>query len=307
MLSINPRIGFVGFGEVGFHMSCGLKQAGVERIFAYTRDLAGSAKSRKLRRYAQIAGVQLVPTLDELVAQSELIISAVNARGALKIAKEVAQLIGANGMFADLNNVVPAVKKEAAALIQAKGASFVDIALIEIPALVEHRALMYVSGDGAEEFCKVMSKFGMNIEVMVAEAGQAATVKALMNIYLKGMQALSIEVALSAYKASIPIGHLSLLVSRMTQNVPDEDEMAFWIGRGVLHAHRKTAEVKDIVNLMKGWGIDPLMMKATAKRLSAIAQYNLEDYIGENLHPEDSQSIFEVMDQIGRERGIGLH
>jgi len=306
MLSTNPRIGFVGFGEVGFHMSCGLKQAGVQQIFAYSRGLAGSEKGARLRRYAQIAGVELVHTLDELVAESELVISAVTAKAALQIARATAQLIKPGAMFADLNNVIPAIKEQGAALINARGASFVDIALIEIPALVEHRALMYISGDGAEDFGTVMSRFGMNIEIMPGEAGRAATVKALMNIYLKGMQALSIEVALSAYKASIPIDHLSLLVSKIVQNVPDEGEMAFWIGRGALHAHRKTAEVKDIVKLMKGWGIDPMMMRATAQRLGAIAQYNLEDYIGENLHPEDSQSIFEVMDQIGVERGIGL-
>ena len=61
------------------------------------------------------------------------------------------------------------------------------------------------------------------------------------------------------------------------------------------------------MKLMKDWDVDPFMMKATAKRLNAIAQYDLEDYLGENLHPEDSQSICEVMDQIGIKRGIGLH
>ena len=307
MLSANPRIGFVGFGEVGFHISCGLKQAGVREILAYDRNLTDSEKGDKLRRRAQIAGVELVSTLDDLMVQTELIISAVSAREALEVTVRTAKCIQPGTMFADLNNVIPAIKKQEAELVNARGASFVDIALIEIPALVEHRALMYVSGDGAEEFGKVMSQFGMNIEVMTGEAGQAATVKGLMNIYLKGMQALSIEVALSAYKASIPIDYLSLLISKLVKNVPDEDEVAFWIGRGVLHADRKTAEVKDLMKLMEGWGIDPLMMSATAERLGAVAQYGLEAYIGENLHPEDSQSIFEVMDQIGIERGIGLH
>lgn len=306
MLSANPRIGFIGFGEVGFHISYGLRQAGVGQILAFDRNLADPEKSDKLRQRAETAGVKLVPTLDDLTAQSELIVSAVTAKVALEMAAQTAECIQPGTMFADLNNVVPAIKKQGAALVNAKGASFVDIGLIEIPALVEHRALMYVSGDGAEEFGKVMRQFGMNIEVMPGEAGQAATVKALMNIYLKGMQALSIEVALSAYKASIPIDYLSLLISKLVKDVPDEDEVAFWIGRGVLHADRKTAEVKDLIVLMEGWGIEPLMMRATVQRLGAVAQYGLEAYIGQNLHPEDSQSIFDVMDQIGAQRGIGL-
>jgi 3-hydroxyisobutyrate dehydrogenase-like beta-hydroxyacid dehydrogenase len=306
MLSSNPRIGFVGFGEVGFHLSKGLRQAGVEKIVAYDKGLVGTAKGEKVRRSAGLAGVQLVPTLEELVTQSELVISSAHARAALEIAKEAAQYIHAGAMFADLNNVMPSVKKKAAELINASGASFVDIGLLEIPALTEHKALMYVSGNGAKEFEEVMSKFGMNIEVTAEEAGQAATIKALMNIYLKGMQALSIEVALSAYKADIPINLLSLLVSKMVANVPDENEMAFWIERGMLHAGRKTAEVKDLMEMMKEWGIDAVMMEATVRRLDATAQYNLPDYVGENPYPDGCQSMLEVMEKIGTERGIGL-
>src|SRR5690349_15310275 len=156
MLSPNPRIGFIGFGEVAYHMSKGLRHAGVAYICAYGKALTTKTeKSAAMRRRAKAAGVELVPTLGQLVRQSELIISAAHSQTALEIAVEAAHYIRAGAIFADLNNAVPSVKKTEAELINARGASFVDIGLIELPALLEHKALMYVSGDGAEQFKKV--------------------------------------------------------------------------------------------------------------------------------------------------------
>lgn len=306
MLSPNPHIGFVGFGEVAFHFSKGLREAGVQKITAYVKAADEPARDEKVRLRAALAGVELVPTLSGLVTQAELIISAAHAQAAMEIAEEVAQSIRPGAIFADLNNLTPSVKKDEARLFDAKGIGFVDIGLLELPVLAGHRALMYVSGSGAEEFKQVMSPFGMTIEIAPGDSGSAAAIKSLMNIYLKGMQALCIEVALSAHKASIPIDLIGRLVAQMTTDVPDEQEMSFWIQRGCMHAGRKTIEVQELVEMMKAWGIDPLMMDATAKRLDVAARYGLENYIGDSQGFEDGQSMLQLMEKIGAKQGIGL-
>jgi 3-hydroxyisobutyrate dehydrogenase-like beta-hydroxyacid dehydrogenase len=151
-----------------------------------------------------------------------------------------------------------------------------------------------------------METFGMNIELMPGGAGRAATLKALTNIYLKGMQALCIEVALSAHKTGISLSQVSSLVSKMAENIAAEDEMDFWMRRGGLHARRKTAEVQDIMEMMKQWEVDPVMMAATASRLHATMLYNLEDHMADGQDAEACPSMIEVMDKIGVERGLGL-
>ena len=45
MISKNPRIGFIGYGEVAYHFSKGLKEDGIREIYAYDK----SAKEIKKR------------------------------------------------------------------------------------------------------------------------------------------------------------------------------------------------------------------------------------------------------------------
>lgn len=302
MLPKNPKIGFIGFGEVTYYFCKGLKEAGVKQIFAYGRAISDPARSKILRSRAQSVGVELTATLEELVKSSELIISAVWGNAALEVAKQAANFISPEKTYADLNNTAPSVKKEGAKVINAKGAKFVDIGLFASPAQMGHKALMYVSGDGAEEFKNIMTRYGANVEVIAGEAGKATTIKTLANIYFKGVQALCLELALSAQKAGIPLNSLASLIVEPVTTLPREKELAFWIVRGVAHAERKIAELQDIVDAMKEWGIEPIMIEASRKRLNLIAQHKLTEYYKRELAIEDYQAVIDAIDKMSRER-----
>jgi len=277
MVSGNPVIGFIGFGEVAYHFSTGLREAGIHKILGYDRAIVDPRRSELIRERAGDAGAELLSTLKELVVSSEVIISAVHGDVALEVAKDAAQFMNSGKVFADLNNAAPDAKNQAAKLVNAKGASFVDIGLFETPAQVKHKALMYISGDGAEEFKTVMSKYDMNIQVVPGEAGKATTIKTLANIYIKGVQAICLELGLGAYKAGVDPDLLGALVVKPVENIPHEKEMAFWILRGGLHASRKVAELQSTVETLREWGVDPIMVEATIRRLEFVAQYELGD------------------------------
>jgi 3-hydroxyisobutyrate dehydrogenase-like beta-hydroxyacid dehydrogenase len=131
--------------------------------------------------------------------------------------------------------------------------------------------------------------------VVPGEAGKATTIKTLANIYMKGVQAICLELALSAHRAGIDLDLLGRLVVRPVASLPREQEMAFWIIRGGLSAARKAAELQDMLETIQGWGIDPIMMEATIKRLNLIAQYDLKEHFPEGLPLEDYQAILEAM------------
>jgi 3-hydroxyisobutyrate dehydrogenase-like beta-hydroxyacid dehydrogenase len=306
MTSTNPIIGFIGFGEVAYYLSRGLRKEGVEQILAYARSMAKPGYGEMIRHRAQEADVELAPTLEELVTRSEVVISAVYGHVALQVAEDAAHFIHPDSLFADLNNAPPSAKQQGAEVIEAKGAKFVDIGLFETPARAGHKALMVVSGEGAEQFKEVMSQYGTNIEVVPGEAGKATTIKTLANIYMKGVQAICLELALSAHQAGIDLDRLGPLVVRPVATLPREQEMAFWIVRGGLSAARKAAELQDMLATMRGWGIDPIMMEATTKRLKLIAQYDLKEHFPGGLPLEDYQAMLETMHKISEERGIGL-
>ena len=302
MISKNPKTGFIGFGEVALHLSKGLKEEGIEQILAYTRS---SSKSIYCER-AKEAGVELTSTLEELVTRSEIIISAVHGHVALDIARDASRYIKEGCIFADLNNSTPSAKKQAAEIINAKGATFADVGLFEPPAHAGHKVLMYVSGDGAVQFKTIMSKYGFIIEALDEEPHKATIIKTLANIYMKGVQAVCLEVALSAQKAGINLELLGPLVTRPVKNLPKDKELAFWATRGVQSAARKTAELQDIVMAMAEWGINPVMMEATIKRLNLILEYKLKDYLNSEIPLDDYKAIIEAIDKTVTERGIDL-
>lgn len=306
VISKNPKIGFIGFGEVAYYFSKGLKEDGIRQIVSYDKAVAEPIYGEVIRNRAQDADVKLMSTLKELATRSELVISAVWGNVALEVAKEAAPFLGPGKLFVDLNNTAPAAKERGAEVLHAKGAKFVDMAVFASPARMRHRAFSYVSGDGAEEFRAVMSKYGMDIEVVAGEAGKATTIKTLVNIYYKGIQALYLELGMSAFKAGIDLDILEPLLVKPVETLPREREMAYWIVRGGIHAERKAAELQDILEAMKEWGVEPTMIEATINRLNIIAQYKLKDYFKAELSLEDYQAVFETIDKIDEERKIRL-
>src|ERR1700740_2428203 len=77
------RVGFVGFGEAGFHIAKGLREAGFESLFAFDIDVTDKVRSR-----AQESGTELVESNHALAAACDVIFSAVTADQALNAAEQ---------------------------------------------------------------------------------------------------------------------------------------------------------------------------------------------------------------------------
>ena len=57
---------------------------------------------------------------------------------------------------------------------------------------------------------------------------------------------------------------------------------------------------------MAEWGINPVMMEATIKRLNLILEYKLKDYLNSEIPLDDYKAIIEAIDKTVTERGIDL-
>ena len=64
------HIGFIGFREVGHAFASGLREEGVETVAAYDAVALTPGRGEILRQRAEHAGVRLVSTLEELLAES---------------------------------------------------------------------------------------------------------------------------------------------------------------------------------------------------------------------------------------------
>jgi 3-hydroxyisobutyrate dehydrogenase-like beta-hydroxyacid dehydrogenase len=308
MVSQNPKIGFIGFGEVAYYFSKRLEEEGVRQVTAYDKAASVPRSGELIRDRASDANVELAVTLQDLLEKSELVISSVWGHVALEVAREAARFIKPDRVFADLNNSAPSAKKKGAEAIHAVGAKYADIALFGLPYKPGQRALMLASGNGADPLKAILGRYNMvDVEVVPGEAGRATTIKALAKIYYLGFQALSLELALSARKAGVPLEVIEPLLIRPTAALPREKELAFWLIRGGLQAERKSAEIRENLEAMKEWGMEPIMMEAAMKRFHLAAQYKLKEHFKGELPPVDEhQKVLDAIDKIGREKKIGL-
>jgi 3-hydroxyisobutyrate dehydrogenase-like beta-hydroxyacid dehydrogenase len=306
MISKNPRIGFIGFGEVAYHFSTGLKEDGIQEIFAYDRNAKGIKKGEIVRRRARRAGVELVPSLRQLVGKSEVIVSAVWGSTALKVAGRCAPFARAGQFYCDINNTAPSAKTQGAEMLNAKGAKYVDLALFVAPDRYRHRSFMLASGDGARPLKRIMAPYGMSPEVVTGGAGRATTIKTLANIYYKGIQALCLEVALSAWKVGIDPQLLAPLVIKPVELLPKEEEMAFWIIRGIVHAERKAAELESIIRAVKEWGVKPIMLDATRKRLKTISDYGLKGYLKGDIRKGADRALLKAIGRAQKDKDLQI-
>lgn len=306
MISKSPRIGFIGYGEVAYHFSKGLKGDGIREILAYDKNAKEITKGEIVRRRAREARVQLAPSLRQLVVESDVIFSAVWGNAALKVAGQCASFVKAGQFYCDLNNTAPSVKARGAEMLNAKGVKYVDLALFVAPDRDKHRSFMLASGDGARLLKRVIAPYGMKPQVVPGGAGKATTIKTLANIYYKGIQALCLEVALSAWKVGIDPELLSPLVVKPVESLPKEEEMAFWIIRGIVHAERKAAELESIIKAVREWGVKPIMLDATRKRLKTVSDYGLKSYIKGDGRKENDRALLRAIGKAQKKRGLPI-
>jgi 3-hydroxyisobutyrate dehydrogenase-like beta-hydroxyacid dehydrogenase len=300
------RVGFIGFGEVTYNTVRGLIRDGLEWVTIYSRSVTDPVAVIKTKKKADMIGARLSASLEELVHNCEIIISAVRGTAALETARRVSECIVPGQIYADLNNAIPAVKKQAAEYIQARGGRFVDIGLLELPIQVENKALMYASGDGAGEFYNAMTPFGMNIKILDGEVGQAAAIKAIANIFMKGLQGVCLEFAISAKKAGIRLEDLEPLLIKPVENIPREKDVALWIIRGALLAQRKKEEMREALTMLEEMDIDPVMLRSAVERLDRVSCFELEQYFDASMPYDEYEKIIDKMFEIGKQENISI-
>jgi len=295
---VNSRpvtIGFVGFGEAGFTIGNGLRAAGLERLFAYDIAAGSPARGPLIRQRAATAGATLVSTSEELARSAEVILSTVTCSAALEAARQTAPWLGAGHLYADLNSVSPALKRDVAEAIAAAGASFVEAAVMAPVLPYGQRVPMLVGGPAAQRFVEVMAPFGIQAEAIDGPIGKAAAVKMCRSIVVKGVEALLAECVLAA----APYQAAEKVFASLQETWPGIDwtKLAdYTIGRLVVHGERRAREMEEVAETLEAIGVDPIMAEATARRQDWSVRLDLKSHFG----PNGPQTYREVVELVSR-------
>jgi 3-hydroxyisobutyrate dehydrogenase-like beta-hydroxyacid dehydrogenase len=237
-------IAVLGLGEAGSRLAADLASAGAD-----------------VRGYDPLNG----GAADDAVAGSDVVLSVNSARAAVEAAESALAALRADAVYADLNTAAPALKREVAEVVG--GGRFADVALLgPVPA----RGLAtpaLASGEAAQAFADALEPFGMPVDVVSARAGDAATLKLLRSVFMKGLAASAIE----SVRAADAAGHAEWL----------KQEIAAVIGRPLLdrllvgsraHAIRRVDEMEAARDLLLELGIEPRIAEASAELLGGLAR-----------------------------------
>jgi 3-hydroxyisobutyrate dehydrogenase-like beta-hydroxyacid dehydrogenase len=258
-----PRVSFIGFGEAGQVIASGLRETGIERITAWDILFADDAGAR-LKAAGDKIGVRLASSAADAVRETDLVISAVTAASSLEAARSVAPHLKATPWYLDINSVSPGRKQETAKLLDGK-ARYVDVAVIAPIHPARHQTPLLIAGPHARAIAPLLGELEMKLSVVPGETGQAAAIKMIRSVMIKGIEALTLECFLAASRA----GLLEEVTASLKNNYPSLDWVKiadYNIERMASHGERRAAEMEESAVTLRELGLDPLMVQATVTR-----------------------------------------
>jgi 3-hydroxyisobutyrate dehydrogenase len=288
------RVGFIGFGEAGSTIARGLSGAGVDRLFAYDINTGSTEFGPTIARRAAESRTTLVDSPAGLARSADVVFSTVTSSSALEAASTAARFLSRGHLYADLNSVSPAVKIEIDRVIEASGASFVEVAVMAPVLPYGHKVPMLLCGAGAAAFVEAMTPFGLRLERLAgATVGSAAAVKMCRSIVVKGLEALLFECVMGASQFDAD----DLVWASLQETFPGIDWKAladYTTGRIVVHGERRAREMEEVAETLRAIGVDPIMAEATARRQEWSAQMNLRSHFDPS-GPKTYQDVLQAI------------
>jgi 3-hydroxyisobutyrate dehydrogenase-like beta-hydroxyacid dehydrogenase len=248
------EVAVLGLGEAGAAIGSDLAAAGC------------LVRGWDPRPAATAAMVARAPTPADAVAGSDLVLSLTTAAHALEAAATVAPALVERQAYADLNTTSPALKREVSAAIAPTGAAFADVALLgPVPGRGAATPAI-ASGAGAERFAELVCPLGMPVEVVGSEPGDAAGLKLVRSVFMKGLAASAFE----SVQAATAQGADTWL-RREIAEVIGASLLERLLSGSVTHAERRHDEMVAASAYLEELGVEPRVSRAAAAWLAALA------------------------------------
>jgi 3-hydroxyisobutyrate dehydrogenase-like beta-hydroxyacid dehydrogenase len=289
---------FIGFGELGSSLAGGLGHSGVHLIRAYMRERSQPAAAAALAQRLHRAGVHRSASLEEAIAGATAVLSVVPASASREVVESCAPLLDAGAYYVDLTAAAVADKREAAVLVGRAGALYVDVAVLGTVSTSGFEVPIVASGPGARGWQALVNPEGLAVEAIDAPAGHATLLKLLRSIYMKGRDALIVEMMLTARRYG--------LEDRVAASIQGPGERVTFpaLAERVLcavavHAERRADELRGSSQIVREAGVDPVMTRAGSEVLRRLAGLDLRDRFGGE-RPSDGEQVLAAIDELSR-------
>ena len=276
-----PRLCFIGFGEAGQAIASGLRDTGIETVAAWDV-LFPAAEGASLKRAGETMGARVASSAADAARGADIIVSAVTAASSLEAARSVEPHLSGNPYFLDINSVSPGRKKETEKLLGGK-ARYVDVAILAPIHPARHQTPLLLAGPHADTVMPLLiDELEMRGAIAGDEVGQAAGLKMIRSVMIKGIEALTLECFLAAKRYGI----VDEVAASLKNNYPTLDwnkVIEYNIERMASHGVRRADEMDQVAATLRELGIDPLMASATSTRQREMGQIGKEPAVRKTL------------------------
>jgi 3-hydroxyisobutyrate dehydrogenase-like beta-hydroxyacid dehydrogenase len=265
------ELNFVGFGEAAQAFAQDMTLS----FGAYDRKTdAAATREAKLADYRHTGAIARDTNADA-VGATPLILSLVTADQALPAARASAKWIAPGALYCDMNSVAPDTKRAAAALIEASGGRYVDVAVMAPVYPAQRDVPLLVSGPHAEAGEAALRAAGFTrTRILPGGIGAASATKMIRSVMVKGLEALTAECVLAAHRA----GLTAEVFGALNASWAGTDWLAkadYNLERMMVHGLRRAEEMEEVVKTLDGLGTGSAMTRGTVERQRAIGRMGL--------------------------------
>ena len=204
----------------------------------------------------------MLRAVEEAVRGADVVLSINAAAVALDAAVSVADALAGDALYADLNTAAPKLKLELASALPVQ---FVDVALVGVVPSTGLRTPALASGEGAERFAGTFGPLGMPVEVVGPHPGDAAGLKLLRSVFMKGLAAAAVE-TLEAAGAAGADERLHAEIAA----VIGEPLLERLLSGTKAHAARRVDEMRAAAAYLEALGVEPRIASAAADVIQQI-------------------------------------
>lgn len=254
-IAADPKhIAFIGFGEAARAFQEGLRESDPGLGFhAYDILLDDPQAAGEMREAMASRGVRIEESPAGL-CRAEWIISAVTADQSLPAIQALAPHLVQGKLVIDINSVSPGRKRDSAALVEARGARYLDMAVMAPVHPRRQRTPVLIAGPAAETVRPGLDRLGFDYGVAGDKVGAATAIKMVRSLFVKGLEAITVE-ALLAAEASGCFETVVHSLSRDFAGLGWPRFAAYEFERTLKHGRRRAAEMRECAATVQELGL----------------------------------------------------
>jgi 3-hydroxyisobutyrate dehydrogenase-like beta-hydroxyacid dehydrogenase len=253
------RVAVIGLGEAGRVFAAGFAARGAS-VVAF--DVSAPAEPPEC--------VELAADAHGAATGADVVVSLVGAAAAEAVADELLPVLAQGAVFADFNTAAPAVKVALAERAAAQRALFADVAVLAPARRAGVGTPLIASGEGAAELVARFSEIGVPIEVVGERAGDAAGLKLLRSVFMKGLAGIVFESLTAAERT----GDTAWLRAQIAAELgPGGEPLVEHLIDGTRrHARRREHEMRDVKGYLAELGVPSWMTDGAIRWLREVGE-----------------------------------